>query len=140
MSGGGKIVHEVIPQMTQPFRAFGDMVATYKKLPVSGLVPNPRFNEVKLVRADPTRNDRVKGTSPGGIAYGQTIYCAARSMGKDVALGETIRAPSAGPAPKLEYTPLRLPVKLLKAVVSNNTKTVGGSPGGTRYGMPMMSG
>lgn len=140
MSGGGQILREVIPQMTQPFRAFGDMVASYHKVPVGGLIPNPRFDVVKLVPPHPLKNKKVEGTSPGGIAYGQTVYCAARSISKDVALGETIRAPSAGPVPKLEYTPLRIPVKLLKAVVSHNTKTLGGSPGGIRYGMPMMSG
>ena len=137
---GGKIVREVIPQMTTPFRSFGDMVATFQKLPVSGLVPNPRVNVVKLVPARPVENKRVKGTAPGGVSYGQTVYCAPRTITKDVALGQTVRSPSVGPAPRLEYTPLRLPVKLVKAQVSNNSKALGCSPGGVRYGMPMMSG
>jgi hypothetical protein len=140
MSGGGKILREVIPQMTTPFRAFGDMVATYHKLPISGLVPNPRFEEVKLVRAEAVRNTRVKGTSPGGISYGQTVYCAPRhTPSGPLVLGQNIPGKHT-PAPKLEYTPLVVPVKKVRAVLKKNTTTVGNSPGGTRYGMPMMSG
>jgi hypothetical protein len=140
MSGGGQIVREVIPQMTTPFRAFGDMVARYTKLPINGLVPNPRFEGNKLVKADAVKNTNVKGTSPGGISYGQTVYCAPRHPPSGpLVLGQNIPGEST-PAPKLEYTPLVVPVKRVRAVVSRNTHTVGNSPGGTRYGMPMMSG